>query len=103
MHTFVTKMKVITARVEDKYFDDLVRIGKEEQTDRAEIMRKLLAKAIKEWKIKRALEQLKERKITIRTAAALAETSYIEMLDLISDLDIDAGYSLKDLKVDLEK
>ena len=93
-------MKVITARIEDKYFEDLKRIEKEEQTERAEVMRKLLANAIKEWKIQKALELLKKRKITIRKAAALAETSYSEMLDLASDV-VDIGYSLKELRKDL--
>lgn len=95
-------MKVITARIEDKYYQDIVEIGKEEQKDRAEIMRKLLAKAIKEWKIKRAVELLKEHKITIRKAAELAELTYAEVMNLISDFDIEMGYTLKNLRNDLK-
>ena len=94
-------MKVITARIEDKYFEDLKKIEKEEQTERAEVMRKLLASAIKEWKTKKALDLLKEHKITIRKAAALAEASYVEMLDLASKADIDIGYTLKELREDI--
>lgn len=94
-------MKVITARIEDKYFEDLKKIEKEEQTERAEVMRKLLASAIKEWKAKKALELLKEHKVTLRRAAKLADVSYIEILDLASKSDIDIGYSLKDLREDL--
>lgn len=94
-------MKVITARIEDKYFEDLKKIEKEEQTERAEVMRKLLSSAIKEWKIKKALELLKEHKITIRKAAALADASYAEMLDLASKADINIGYTLKDLQRDV--
>ena len=94
-------MKVITARIEDKYFEDLKMIEKEEQTERAQVMRKLLAKAIKDWKIKKALELLKERKATFRKAAKLADVSYVEMLDLASKADLDIGYSLKDLRKDL--
>lgn len=94
-------MKVITARIEDKYFEDLKKIEKEEQTERAEVMRKLLASAIKEWKTKKALELLKEHRITIRKAAALAEASYVEMLDLASKANIDVGYTLKELREDM--
>ena len=94
-------MKVITARIEDKCFEDLERIEKEEQTERAEVMRKLLANAIKEWKVKKALELLKERKATIRKAAEFADVPYAEMMDLASKADIDIGYSLKDLRRDL--
>ena len=94
-------MKVVTARIEDKYFEDLEMIEKEEHTEKAEVMRKLLAKAIKDWKIKKALELLKERKATLRKAAKLADVSYAEMLDLSSKADIEIGYSLRDLSKDL--
>lgn len=95
-------MKVVTARIEDDYFKDLKEIEKDEQTDRAEVVRKLLAKAIKDWKAKKALELLKERKVTIRKAAALAGVSYVEVLDLMAKAGIDTGYTLKDLGRDLE-
>lgn len=93
-------MKVVTTRIEDEYFEALKEIEKDEQTERAEVMRKLLAKAIREWKTKKALDALKERKITIRKAAALAGASYAEILDLASKADIDIGYTLKDLRKD---
>lgn len=94
-------MKVITARIDDEYFEDLKKIEREEHADRAEVMRKLLAQAIKEWKIKKALELLKEHKITIRKSAVLVGVSYIEILDLASKADVDIGYTLKELKKDV--
>ena len=94
-------MKVITARIEDKYFEDLETIEKEEHTDKAEVMRKLLARAIKDWKIKKSLNLLKEHKATMRKAARLADVSYAEMMDLASKADIDIGYSLKELRKDM--
>lgn len=96
-------MKVITARIDDEFFDALKEIEKDEHTERAEVVRKLLARAIKEWKLKRSLDLLKERKVTIRRAAALAGISYLEMFDLMSKTDIDIGYTLKDLRKDLEQ
>ena len=96
-------MKVITVRIEDKYLEDLKRIEMEEHVDRAEVMRKLMASSIKEWKIKKALQLLKEQKVTIRKAAALAEVSYAEMLDLSSRLDINIGYGLEELRRDTKR
>jgi len=96
-------MKVITVRIEDKYLEDLKRIETEEHADRAEVMRKLMASSIKEWKIKKALQLLKEQKVTIRKAAALAEVSYAEMLDLSSRLDINIGYGLEELRRDTKR
>tara|TARA_Y100000310_G_scaffold256484_1_gene264297 strand:+ start:706 stop:1005 length:300 start_codon:yes stop_codon:yes gene_type:complete len=95
-------MKVITTRIEDKFFNDLIKIEKEEHSERAEVVRRLLAKAIKEWKLKKALELLKERKITIRKAAEIAELPYNAMLQLQSKSGIDIGYTLEDLNKDIK-
>ncbi len=96
-------MKVISARIDEKDFEDLEVIGKEEKTDKAEVMRKLLALAIKEWKVKKALELVRSRKVTIRKAAAFAGVSYVEMMDLISKEGIDSGYGLEDLRRDFKR
>lgn len=95
-------MEVITARIEEKDFKILKQIEKEEKTELAGVLRKLLSNSIKEWKIKKALELLKDHKITIRKAASFAEVSYIEMLDLMAKADIDIGYTLQDLKRDIK-
>lgn len=95
-------MKVITARIEEDCLEDLETIEKEEHADRAEVVRKLLASAIKDWKLKKALKLLKQRKITLRTAASIAGLKYLEMLDIVAEADIDMGYKLEDLKRDLK-
>ena len=94
-------MKVITARISEKHFEDLEKIEKEEQADRAVVIRKLLAKGIKEWKLKKALELLREHKVTLRKAANIASISYVEMLDFASKHVIDMGYSLEDVEKDV--
>ena len=55
-------------------------------------------KLITTSKKKKALELLKEHKITIRKAAKLANVSYVEMLDLASKADVGIGYSIKELR-----
>ena len=95
-------MKVITARIEEKYFSDLKHIEAEEQADRAEVMRKLLARGIREWKMEKALASLKEHKITYRKAAELAGIPYAEMLGKAAEADIPIGYTLKELHKDVE-
>jgi hypothetical protein len=93
-------MKVVTARIEDQHFRDLKQIEAEEHTERAEVVRKLLATGIRDWKTRKALEALRQRRATIRKAAAMSGCSYAEMLDLAAKADIDIGYSLHDLKRD---
>lgn len=95
------KMKVITARIAEEHFRDLKLIEREEQADRAEVIRRLLADAIKRWKTKKALDLLREHKITLRKAASIAGVSYVEMLDLASEYKIDIGYALEELEKDV--
>lgn len=94
-------MKVITTRISEEHFEDLEKIEKEEQADRAEVLRRLLAKGIRDWKLKKAIELLRERKVTLRKAAEIASISYVEMLDLASSHRIDIGYSVEELERDL--
>jgi len=94
-------MRVITSRIPEKYIKDLEKIQEEEKIDRAEAVRRLLTKAISEWKKERALELLKDHKITIRKAASMADVAYVEMLELAKKLDI--GYDLEELERDLER
>ena len=51
--------------------------------------------------VKKALELLKEHKVTIRKAAKLANVSYLEMVDLASKVDIKIKYSLSELRKDI--
>lgn len=93
--------KVITIRIGRDNFKDLQEIERQEKTDRAAVTRKLLALAIKEWKIKKSLELIKQGKITIRKAAALAGCTYVEFLKYMEEEKVPIGYSLEDLKADI--
>lgn len=90
-------------RVPEKCFRDLKQIEEEEQAERAEVVRRLLARAIKEWKLKKATELLRQHKVTLRRAAKIAEVSYVEILDLVAKAGIDIGYSLSELERDIER
>lgn len=94
-------MEVITARIPEKYLHDLKTIEREEHIERAEVIRKLLADAIKNWKLKKALELLKDHRISLRKAASFTGLTYVEVLDMASNAGVDIGYSLEDLERDL--
>ncbi len=95
-------MRVVTTRVSDEFFRNLKEIEQDEHAERAEVVRRLLADAIKRWKIRRSLRMLRDHKITLRKAAAIADISYTEMFDRVSDAGIDIGYSLSDLEKDVK-
>ena len=98
----VRGLETITTRVPDEIYQDIKRIEEEEKAERAEVIRRLLFDAIKRWKLKKALEMLRENKVTLRTAAKFAGLTYIEMLDAAEAAGIPIGYTPLDLKLDLE-
>lgn len=95
-------LQTITTRVPEEMYRDIKKIEGEEKTERAEVIRKLLAEAIKRWKLKKALEFLREGKMTFRSAAKLAGLTYVEMLDEVERAGVPVGYTVSDLQLDLE-
>jgi len=94
--------EVISTRISDKLARDLKEIEKEEESDRATTIRKLLTKAIKEWKIEHALELYREGKATLWRAARLAEVSLREMMERAAKKGIEFKYTEKDLEEDIQ-
>jgi len=95
------KVETITARIPDDLFRAIREIELEEKAERAEIIRKLLDKAVREWKLSRALEMLRNGKTTFRTAAKMAGLTYVEMLDEVERSGIPIDYSATELQTDL--
>jgi len=105
IHSFVygdSVTEVISTRIPDKLARDLKEIEKEEESDRATTIRKLLTKAIKEWKIEHALELYHEGKVTLWRAARLAEVSLREMMERATKKGIEFKYTEKDLEEDIQ-
>jgi predicted HTH domain antitoxin len=94
------QLKVVTSRISEKCFEDLRTIQKEEQASQAEVIRRLLTKAISDWKKERVLRLLEEHKITLRKAASMADLSYVQVLNLAER--VDSGYDLKELEKDMQ-
>ena len=94
--------KTITTRVPEDLFKAINEIGEMEKIDRAEVIRRLLSNAAKNWKMEKALELLRDGKVTVRRAAKIADVTYVEMLDLSSQKDIAIKMEPEDVIKDLE-
>lgn len=93
----------ISVRLGKPILKDLVKVEEKWQTDRSEAIRRLLAQAVKDWKVKNALDELRERMITISGAAKKAEIPLWKMMDLAKNEKIDwIEYSKEDLERDLK-
>jgi predicted HTH domain antitoxin len=94
--------EIISTRIPDDIARDLKEIEKEEKTDRATLVRKLLARAIEQWKRERALRLYREGKITLWRAARLGGITLREMMELAAKQGIQFKYTPKDLEEDIK-
>lgn len=94
--------EVISTRIPDEVAKDLEEIEKEEKTDRATVIRKLLAKAIEQWKMEHALRLYREGKVTLWRAARLADITLREMMEKAAKQGIQFKYTEKDLEEDIK-
>lgn len=79
------------------------KIEKVEQADRSATVRKLLHRAISEWKKKYAAQLYGEGKVTLERAAMEADVSVRQMMDYMRTKRIAGQYELKDLEEDIAR
>ncbi len=73
-----------------------------EQSDRSTTVRRLLSKAIHQWKLEHYARLFGERKLTLARAAREAGVSLWEMMDFARESKAPFQYDLDDLHQDLE-
>lgn len=94
--------ETVSTRIPNDMAKDLKEIEKEEKADRATVIRKLLAKAITEWKLEKALKLFQEGKVTLWKAAKIAGLSLWEMMEIIGEKKIPFPYTFEDFREDFE-
>lgn len=93
---------LISVRLGKNLEKELAKVEKKWHVDRSEIIRRLLDKALKEWKIQNALEELATHTLSLGAAAKECGVSIWEMMELAKQRKIDwIGYTKEDLKRDL--
>jgi len=90
----------ITTRVSNDIEKEIKSIAERERLDKSTVVRRLLIEGIKDWKIKYALEQYSEGRITIWRAARMAGISLRQMLDIAAKKGIPFQYTIEDLRED---
>ncbi len=91
----------ISVRLDKSVLKELAEVENRWQTDRSEVVRRLLASSIQELKIKNALEDVAAHKMSIGKAAENCSISLWELLELLKEKNIDwTGYSEDDCEKD---
>src|SRR3989338_6822591 len=94
--------KTITTRLPDEYVNGLGKIAKIEKIDTSGVIRKLLAKAIEEWKKDYAIEMFKKGEFSFGQAAKFAEISVWDFPNLLKEKKIPLNFDLEELESDLK-
>jgi len=94
--------KTITTRLPDEYVNGLGKIAKIEKIDTSGVIRKLLAKAIEEWKKDYAIEMYKKGEFSFGQAAKFAEISVWDFPNLLKEKKIPLNFDLEELESDLK-
>ncbi len=96
------KEQMVGTRLPTTLVRDLEAIEEVEQSDRSTTVRKLLYRAIRDWKLDHYSTLYGEGKLTLARAAREAEISLWEMMDYVRKKKISAQYELDDLQRDLK-
>ena len=96
------KEQMVGTRLPDTVVRDLEAIEQVEQADRSTTVRKLLSRAIQEWKLDHYSRLYGGGKLTLALAAREAGVSMWEMMDYVKTRKITAQYDLEDFERDLK-
>jgi predicted HTH domain antitoxin len=96
------KEQMVGTRLPETVVRDLETIEEAEQSDRSTTVRKLLYRAIQEWKLDHYSRLYGEGKVSLSRAAREANVSLWEMMDYLRKKKITAQYDLEDLERDLK-
>ena len=93
---------MVGARLPADLVRELELIQNVEQADRSTTVRRLLARAIRDWKLEHWSRQYADDRISLARAALEAGVSLWEMMDYARTRKVSVQYDLEDLERDLE-
>ncbi len=98
----IKKERMVGTRLPESFISDLEKIEEAEQSDRSTVLRKLLAKALRDWKLEHYAQEYGQGRMTFARAAEEAGVSLWEMMDYAKQRKIPSQYSPEDLEHDLK-
>jgi len=96
------KEELVATRLPGNLVSDLKKIESVEQSDRSTVLRKLLYKAVTDWKKEYAARLYAEGKLTLERAAMDSGVSVREMMEYLKTRKIPAQYDVDDLEEDMK-
>jgi len=97
------KEELVAARLPAELVRALQKIEQVEQSDRSAVVRKLLYRALADWKKEYAAKLYGERRLTLERAAAEAGVSVREMMEYVMQRKVPGQYDLRELEEDMAR
>ncbi|MFA5745484.1 MAG: hypothetical protein WCX82_03255 [archaeon] len=104
------KLSVKTLRLKDSSANLIYNIAKEKNVTESEYIRSLIERDIAEYRLKKSIEEYRNKKINISDGAEMSGLSYREFLEKLEDnkvpLNLDTlpiEYGLKSIRKTLKK
>jgi predicted HTH domain antitoxin len=99
----VEEQVTISARIQKSQAKEVERLAAMRGVDRSTVIRELLSMALREQKLKEALDLVRAKKVTVWRAAETAGVTYREMLGLLKMHNIPFPLSEEELKREAEE
>jgi len=96
------KEEMVAARLPEALVSDIKKIESVEQADRSTVLRKLLYRAVAEWKKEYAARLYADGSVTLERAAMDAGVSVREMMEYLKAKRVPAQYDVEDLEEDMK-
>jgi len=96
------KEEMVAARLPESLVSDIKKIEDVEQADRSTVVRRLLCRAVIEWKKEYVARLYSEGRMTLERAAMEVGVSVREMMEYLRQKRIPAQYDLDDLEEDMK-
>ena len=96
------KKQTVAAKLPEALVSDLKKIESIEQIDRSIVLRKLLNKAVIDWKKEYAAKLYAEGSITLEKSTMEAGASVREMMEYLKQKKVPSQYSAEDLDEDVK-
>lgn len=96
------KEELVATRLPRSLVLDLKKIESAEQSDRSTVLRKLLYRAVTDWKKEHAAKLYAEGRVSLERAAVDSGASVREMMEYLKARKIPAQYDVEDLEEDVK-
>lgn len=94
---------MISARIGSDLVEEIKKLASKKGVDKDSVIREFLSMAIRDAKLKEALELVRQKKINVWEGAKLAGISYRELLEELRARNIHFPHSEEELRNEIDK